>query len=486
MAEATSGGTATAPQSDAPASAPPSAEPASGKQAAEDTSKAQNNSKAENTSKAESTPAAGHRDGGGGADGSTADGAETGGVAGEVLADVPPPDPGPVQAAHEGWEPVAERARQTGEEARGATRELPGAWPDGSGAAMSDRTESAVLETDEVAQDAQTVSATLDKTREAYTRARSQMEAEALQADNDARLAHATMGPGPEADLTTERVKQTAREANLRVRTATQRQVDADWANVRLAGAEQPPETPDPGHPAPQPGGAGPDAAGDLDHAQRVLDQAGRDGLVANLPTPPTDEELLRDYQTGDEETIEVMGKQVVPSEVLASALRDPRGLPMIDPMRVNPANSWRHWEISEDATAAGEQSFPDPDGSGPAGGREGTGDNHRDAFRHAYWNALMAREFGENSAEQVGTAHERRPDDPVDGQPPLFAERQEAMDLYNNEIGRRIATELGPQATDADVRAVIEQAIRGGKLVVFNQDHTGLVPSGGAEDFPP
>ncbi|OXM72494.1 MULTISPECIES: DUF6973 domain-containing protein [Amycolatopsis] len=493
MGEATSGGggTATAPRNDAPASTPESAETRQGAGEQNGGSPpagepASDRPAAENTPAGENTPGAEQRDSTGRPDESTVDGAEkTGGVAGDILTDVPPPDPQPVQAAHDGWAPVAERADQTGEEARAGTRELPGAWRDGSGAAMSERAESTLRETDEVAQDARTVTGTLATIRDDYARTRTDMENVARQADTDAGLAHATMGPGPETDLATERVKQTARETNLRLRTETARNADAAWANVRLAGAEQPPGTGDAGQPAPEPGGPVPDAARELDDAQRALDQAARSDVVANLPTPPTDEELLRGYQTGDDRMLPILGEKLTPSELWASTREDITGIPLLDAMVVNPQNTIRHLGVKEEAETAGEQSFPDPDGPGPEGGRAGTGENHRDAFRHAYWNALMTREFGENSAEQVGTGHERRPEDPVDKQPPLFAERQEAMDLYNNSIGRRIATELGPQATDADVRAVIEQAIRDGKLVVFNQDHTGLVPSGGAEDFP-
>src|SRR5262249_43811626 len=79
--------------------------------------------------------------------------------------------------------------------------------------------------------------------------------------------------------------------------------------------------------------------------------------------------------------------------------------------------------------------------------------DGHRDAFRHAYWNALMTRQNGEEWARQFATAHEGVPGD--------YAVR-EAMDLYNNEVGRRIASH-NPGATEEQIAALIQQAVDNG-----------------------
>ncbi|MBE9499824.1 hypothetical protein IHE61_21660 [Streptomyces sp. GKU 257-1] len=62
---------------------------------------------------------------------------------------------------------------------------------------------------------------------------------------------------------------------------------------------------------------------------------------------------------------------------------------------------------------------------------RDDWNDNHNDAFRHTYWNALMTKKYGAEWAAEYVTAHEARP-----GNRP----EREAMDLYNNEAGRRIA----------------------------------------------
>ena len=59
--------------------------------------------------------------------------------------------------------------------------------------------------------------------------------------------------------------------------------------------------------------------------------------------------------------------------------------------------------------------------------------DGHTDAFRHAYWNALLTQRFDEGWTSDFTTAHEQRHNN---------LPHAEAMDLYNNEVGRRIAQE--------------------------------------------
>lgn len=60
-------------------------------------------------------------------------------------------------------------------------------------------------------------------------------------------------------------------------------------------------------------------------------------------------------------------------------------------------------------------------------------GNDNSDAFRHAYWNALMANdpEVGPNWAQRWGNAHEEG----TLSNPPLEKE----MDLFNNDVGRSI-----------------------------------------------
>ncbi len=75
-------------------------------------------------------------------------------------------------------------------------------------------------------------------------------------------------------------------------------------------------------------------------------------------------------------------------------------------------------------ANEESERRYP---GENVAGGR-------RDAFRHTYWNALIANEYGARFAFDLTTAHERNK---------IASDHQEAMDLYNNEQGRLAAGAL-------------------------------------------
>jgi hypothetical protein len=99
--------------------------------------------------------------------------------------------------------------------------------------------------------------------------------------------------------------------------------------------------------------------------------------------------------------------------------------------------------------------------------GRKAITDGHADAFRHAYWNAMLANRFGQDWTEGYTTAHERKPGLPASS---------EAMDLHNNEVGRRIAAEH-PDAGPDELKQHIEQAVRDGEMVVVSQDGR-LVPS--------
>lgn len=87
--------------------------------------------------------------------------------------------------------------------------------------------------------------------------------------------------------------------------------------------------------------------------------------------------------------------------------------------------------------------------------------DDHNDAFRHAYWNALMVREYGAEWAEKFATAHEAVP-----GNPP----EREAMDLYNNEVGRKIAI-AHPTATPEELADLVDNAVARGDTVVIGRN---------------
>lgn len=87
--------------------------------------------------------------------------------------------------------------------------------------------------------------------------------------------------------------------------------------------------------------------------------------------------------------------------------------------------------------------------------------DGHRDAFRHAYWNALLVKEFGNDWAEALATAHEGMPGNPAN---------REAMDLYNNKIGRGIAA-ANPNASKEQLAQLVGDALKEGKLILMDRN---------------
>lgn len=80
-----------------------------------------------------------------------------------------------------------------------------------------------------------------------------------------------------------------------------------------------------------------------------------------------------------------------------------------------------------------------------------------------------------------AGEPHDRTPD-AHEGVAGNTAAR-EAMDLYNNSVGRRLATE-NPDADAAELADLVEQAVRAGEVLVIGPDGalawSDTVPEGG------
>ncbi|MEP7764710.1 hypothetical protein [Sanguibacter sp. 25GB23B1] len=105
---------------------------------------------------------------------------------------------------------------------------------------------------------------------------------------------------------------------------------------------------------------------------------------------------------------------------------------------------------------------------------------DHLDAFRHAYWSAEQTQYLGSTWTEEYTTSHERT----VDNEP-----EREAMDLYNNEVGRRIAAE-NKFLDEEDLAQKVEDAIENGEMLVIGpggrlywsdevtQDEAGQLPA--------
>lgn len=94
----------------------------------------------------------------------------------------------------------------------------------------------------------------------------------------------------------------------------------------------------------------------------------------------------------------------------------------------------------------------------------KGVTDGHSDAFRHAYWNAMLSDRFGEQWAASYTTAYERVPEGPDSHA------TAEAMDLHNNEVGRRIFAQ-NPDADSSELKQLVKQAVENGEMVVVNAE---------------
>jgi WXG100 family type VII secretion target len=91
----------------------------------------------------------------------------------------------------------------------------------------------------------------------------------------------------------------------------------------------------------------------------------------------------------------------------------------------------------------------------------QGLEDGPGDAFRHAYWTALMTREFGEDWARRFSDAHEALP-------PPGNVKTKAFMDLWNNNIGIEIAAQ-NPNASKEELAILIGEAMKSGRMVVID-----------------
>jgi hypothetical protein len=187
-----------------------------------------------------------------------------------------------------------------------------------------------------------------------------------------------------------------------------------------------------------------------------VFDLFGLGGVHAlsdrfGKPSRPDLDGVLRDYQVADDKM-----KDWEPGWPL-SLLTDPTKLTVTEAGLLDGLSGLKQRDfknIADDAFAESDKRY---------GGKTQyeRNDGHQDAFRHTYWNALMTRKFGETFARKYATAHE--------GVPGNEGPR-EAMDLYNNEVGRRIASEH-PDADEKELARLVQQAVDGGDVVVVDKD---------------
>ena len=120
-------------------------------------------------------------------------------------------------------------------------------------------------------------------------------------------------------------------------------------------------------------------------------------------------------------------------------------------------------WVLMTQETAAEAPFAYDPPAGVNRHGIQWTNDSHVDAYRHAIWNARMTHAFGADWTRVYATAHEKIAGNPA---------QREAMDLWNNELGRRIATE-NPRASDTELQHLVKDAIANGEAIVLGSDLT-------------
>lgn len=170
--------------------------------------------------------------------------------------------------------------------------------------------------------------------------------------------------------------------------------------------------------------------------------------------------EILEEYQVGEDPggtheidfpawVDKIARKEIPNQELTATEIR----MLLTSPTKVKDV-----FDIKEQASAEAVKRFPPPDGVREI-------DNQTDAFRHAYANALMTQKFGEEWTRKFATAHEGRENNYASS---------EAMDLYNNEIGRQIAVD-NPNASPEELADLVQQAVNDGDTVVIRPDGQGL-----------
>ena len=92
--------------------------------------------------------------------------------------------------------------------------------------------------------------------------------------------------------------------------------------------------------------------------------------------------------------------------------------------------------------------------------------DGQWDAFRHAYWNALNARDLGEQTSALFPTLHETG-SEANNPKSPNYDPVSVKMDLYNNEVGRKIGA-ANPNVTDGELQIKVMEALNAGELKVI------------------
>ncbi len=120
----------------------------------------------------------------------------------------------------------------------------------------------------------------------------------------------------------------------------------------------------------------------------------------------------------------------------------DPNGPSEVQNALLNPFDAYKVGNLAGVAEELAKILFPGPQG-----------DNAADAFRHAYWNFMMAQAIGVDGAKAFADSHERNG---------TIFDSSSAMDLFNNDFGR----DLFEQNPDGNAIQLIVAAINNGDVV--------------------
>lgn len=100
------------------------------------------------------------------------------------------------------------------------------------------------------------------------------------------------------------------------------------------------------------------------------------------------------------------------------------------------------------------------------------------DALRHSLWMAMLCHEMRWGKALKLGKAHEqanRRQFRKGIAEHGILPDKSSVeMDLFNNNIGIKIAKEFGKSTGEADLISIISQWVIAGKMAVIKKDKTG------------
>lgn len=96
------------------------------------------------------------------------------------------------------------------------------------------------------------------------------------------------------------------------------------------------------------------------------------------------------------------------------------------------------------------------------------------DAFRHAYWMALLSKHLGDNKARWLGKAHEktnRKQFEKGEFEEGFVPDKiSMEMDLHNNEIGISIARKFSDKS-DIDLKQIVLDFLKKGELLIIKKD---------------